>query len=61
MAMPAAWQAGYDWACGEGPFPGLELSDAIEAMGWDLDSPEAELFDRGVECAQKEQEEEYYD
>lgn len=52
--MPEAWQRGYDWANGEGLHTGLDIDYAIEAWGYDLDSPEAEQFTNGALQAQQE-------
>lgn len=56
MSMPVAWQAGYDWALGKGPFANLGCNEAAEAHGYDLmDEESSELWNRGVEAAQDEQ------
>lgn len=55
MAMPVAWQAGYDWAYDKGEFTGMDCGDAIEAHGWAFGSKESELFLAGAQSAQNEQ------
>lgn len=56
MAMPAAWQAGYDWAYGRGPFAHLDAFEAPEAAGYDFDDEQnSELWNNGAEAAQNEQ------
>ncbi len=55
MAMPIAWQAGYDWAYSCGSHAELGCCEAIEAHGWDLIATEADQFMKGVDCAQSEQ------
>jgi hypothetical protein len=59
MSMPAAWQAGYDWAYDRGPFAGLEATQAAEAAGYPFDDEKnSGLWDAGAEAAQNEQWEE---
>ncbi|ASK88494.1 hypothetical protein [Sphingorhabdus sp. SMR4y] len=56
MSMPAAWQAGYDWGYGKGPFAGLSAMEAPEAAGYPIDDDaNSELWDAGAEAALNEQ------
>lgn len=55
MAMPVAWQTGYDWAYGKGDVAGLSFDAAMETLGWDFDDKEAAQFLAGAETAQNEQ------
>lgn len=47
-----AWQQGYDWERGQGPHADLDIFEAMEACGYDLDAPEADDFEKGAEFAQ---------
>lgn len=58
MAMPIAWQAGYDWAYDKGDYAQMDCGDAAEAHGWDFASKEYYQFMVGVYAAQREQNEE---
>jgi hypothetical protein len=54
------WYHGFDWATGHGPHYKLDCADAIHAYGYNLDSPEADQFDRGARFAQNEQQGEFH-
>lgn len=44
-----AWREGYEWENGRGPHADLDIFEAIEAHGYDLDSAEADQFEKGAE------------
>jgi hypothetical protein len=50
-----AWQEGYEWAYFRGDHGGKDIFEAIEACGYDLDSAEADEFEKGADFAQLEQ------
>ncbi|MDR6181997.1 hypothetical protein [Asaia bogorensis] len=51
MAMPIAWNAGYEWANDRGPYSHLGCIEATEAHGWDFGSKECEQFTAGAKAA----------
>ena len=51
MTMPRAWVQGYEWANSKGQAAELDCSEAIEVLGYDLDSEEAEVFTNGADQA----------
>jgi hypothetical protein len=50
-----AWQHGYDWADGKGPFADEDFDVALDALGYDFLSKEADDFQKGVDFRQIEQ------
>ena len=48
-----AWRKGYDWA--RSPVCDLPIDEAIDAAGYDFDTPEEAEFMMGAEFAQREQ------
>lgn len=50
-----AWQAGYEWANGRGPYCDLGLDEALDTSGY-IFTPQEREWDKGVRFAEIEHE-----